>query len=79
MLVQCNAEYFVKGGSDQEEYAGGGEDVTETLQKSRRREMGKGIGKKRYASIRRRRQAARGQAKEQRTGKRKKSSSIWAG
>lgn len=78
-LLQRNAEYFLKSWSDQEEYAGGGEYVTEALQRVRRQEKGKGIWKKMYASIRRRRQAARGQAKEQRTGKRKKSSSIWAG
>lgn len=36
------------------------------------REKGKGIWKKMYASIRRRRQAARGQAKEQRTERERK-------
>ena len=50
----------MKSWSDQEEYAGGGEYVTEALQRVRRREKGKGIWKKMYASIRRRRQAARG-------------------
>lgn len=39
-LLQRNAEYFLKSWSDQEEYAGGGEYVTEALQRVRRRKRG---------------------------------------